>query len=520
MDTSSTAETFGLAFQDCDQPAIGRAISARNNIIVTETPYQVVLKRFQVSIHHTACANHIYSHSIIMYTVMNTIMPYMPIPCTYLQEREGYFLYEYCNAVDDDLDVDIFLVKDVLLQILASTEVHRILTANTTTAALDLRRVPFLQASADNLFMCLFKDEPPTEKEEEHTARLDDILSSWNFRRFCVPKDGDCLFSAVSKNLEWLYNSNTHVQSLYYTVTDAESHTSEDDTAIHHLRRAVVREWLGPHSAEYCAFLTSSQLQREAEHFLSSGMYTGELGDLVLLALANALRMHIVVFTSVTNFSILPILPTHTTPATSDAIYLAFTQYGTGHYDAAEPVPPPPSQVVQTVASTQRCTCGRKRGTVGKACSTSNRIYSTRCPCATSGKACTIFCRCKNCDNPNGKRPTEAATPAHKRRRLQYTNQTIPLKGSTDATFMQKAGEKVNIGKFTTFEFLLVTVLRKKLEGDNSSDRTIYKYIRVVQALADTLNITMPVNERTEEEWSRLIKATRHAQSKADKYLA
>ena len=85
---------------------------------------------------------------------------------------------------------------------------------------------------------------------------------------------------------------------------------------------------------------------------------------------------------------------------------------------------------------------------------------------------------------------------------------------------MQKAGEKVNIGKFTTFEFLLVTVLRKKLEGDDSSDRTIYKYIRVVQALADTLNITMPVNERTEEEWTRLIKATRHAQSKADKYLA
>ena len=51
LDTSSTGETFGLAFQDCDQPAMGRTTPARDNINVMETPYQVVLKRFQVSIH-------------------------------------------------------------------------------------------------------------------------------------------------------------------------------------------------------------------------------------------------------------------------------------------------------------------------------------------------------------------------------------------------------------------------------------------------------------------------------------
>ena len=73
----------------------------------------------------------------------------------------------------------------------------------------------------------------------------------------------------------------------------------------------------------------------------------------------------------------------------------------------------------------------------------------------------------------------------HLHRRLQHTNQTILLKeapeqrripkvgfsasttkGSTDATFMEKAGE-VNIGKFTTFEFLLVTALSNKFKGDS-----------------------------------------------------
>lgn len=86
------------------------------------------------------------------------------------------------------------------------------------------------------------------------------------------------------------------------------------------------------------------------------------------------------------------------------------------------------------------------------------------------------MCRCKNYDNQNEKRPTEADTPAFKRRRLQYPNQTMPLQGSTDTTFMQKAREKVNIGKFTTFEFLL-TVLHKKLEGTtHQTDKTINKY--------------------------------------------
>lgn len=520
MDTSSIGETFGLAFQGCDQPAMGRTIPETNNITVMETPYQVLLKRFQVSIHRSACARQTCSHTNVMHCFEYQYA--LCIPCIYLQEKEGECLYEYCNTVDDDLDVDVFIVKEVLLQVLASIEVHRILTGNTTTASLDVRRMPLLQASADNLFMCLSEDEPQssTSKEEEHALSLDNTLSSWNFQRIGMPRDGDCLFRAVAKNLEWLVDSNMHVQSLYRTITNAESHTREEDTAIHHLRRAVVREWLGPHSAEYCAFLTSSQLQQEAEQFLSPGMYTGELGDLVLLALANALCMPIVVFTSVANFSIAPILPTYSVPATSDAIYLAFTQYGTGHYDAAEPVSPTPSQLEQTTVSTQKCTCGRKKGTAGKACSTSNRLYSTRCPCATSGKACTNLCRCKYCENPNGKRSTETATPAHKRRRLQHTNQTIPLKGSTDVTFMEKAGEKVNIGKFTTFEFLLVTALSRKLEGDDSSDKTLYKYIRVVQALAVTMNITLPVNQRTEEDWTKLIKATQRAQSKADKYLA
>lgn len=143
---------LGLPSRLVTSPDMGRTIPARSNIIVMESPYQVVLRWFQGSSHHSACPSqfiHILMHSDEHHYGLC-------LPCTYLQKREGDFLYEYCNAVDDDLDVDIFLVKDVLLQILTSIEVHCILTVNTTTASLDVRQVLFLQVSADNLFMCFF----------------------------------------------------------------------------------------------------------------------------------------------------------------------------------------------------------------------------------------------------------------------------------------------------------------------------------------------------------------------------
>ena len=77
---------------------------------------------------------------------------------------------------------------------------------------------------------------------------------------------------------------------------------------------------------------------------------------------------------------------------------------------------------------------------------------------------------CPKCEPSEASRELKPVGWQDGRSGQQSMPRRIHLKGSTDATFMQKAGEKVNIGKFTTFEFLLVTVLRKKLEGDNSSD--------------------------------------------------
>ena len=56
-----------------------------------------------------------------------------------------------------------------------------------------------------------------------------------------------------------------------------------------------------------------------------------DLGDTVLLALSNALGIPIIVFSSITNHSIINIMPRDL--KTSVPVHLAYLQYGAGHYE-------------------------------------------------------------------------------------------------------------------------------------------------------------------------------------------
>ena len=63
----------------------------------------------------------------------------------------------------------------------------------------------------------------------------------------------------------------------------------------------MVSEWMGPNSDEYQSFLSSAQILTEAP-LLLRGVHCGELGDLVTTAMANALKIPIVLFTSAPSF--------------------------------------------------------------------------------------------------------------------------------------------------------------------------------------------------------------------------
>ncbi|KAL9977068.1 hypothetical protein ACROYT_G014433 [Oculina patagonica] len=63
------------------------------------------------------------------------------------------------------------------------------------------------------------------------------------------------------------------------------------------------------------------------------GVFTGQMGNMMLLGLANVLKMSFVVFTLMEIFAVIPVSP-RSRPITAAPIYLAFNHAGPGHYDA------------------------------------------------------------------------------------------------------------------------------------------------------------------------------------------
>ena len=221
------------------------------------------------------------------------------------------------------------------------------------------------------------------------------------------------------------------------------------------LRELLVREWT-THPERYQAFL-STPLENEAQLFLQSGHFFGELGNMMPLVLANIVSSPLIIFTSLQTMPVLLITPSvvqHATPR----IHLAFNHYGAGHYDAVvfcdESIDNQfgPNEECTASLSTDtvhKCSCGKNaKNNDGKhaACVTSNQ-YASRCPYYKNQRRCHSSCKCKHCKNPFGKRGLLSQSKLHitegpKRKRIKHSLSTTTPPGKA---FMEKM--EVNVEK-------------------------------------------------------------------------
>ena len=176
---------------------------------------------------------------------------------------------------------------------------------------------------------------------------------------------------------------------------------------------------------------------RFADDFLASGIFEGDLGNLMVLTIANILHCPITLFTSINDMPIICIVETMDT---THPLFLTFIQSGSGHYDYALPCNEAKVQAKARI----KCNCGRKTDFKGKACLTS------RCTCVRSCQPCTSLCRCKTCSNSHGIRPQ----PSSVRRRMAYDTQRQPLCGQTGDSFTK--GESNVHGQLSLFEVLVL----------------------------------------------------------------
>lgn len=107
-------------------------------------------------------------------------------------------------------------------------------------------------------------------------------------------------------------------------------------------------------------FLTDFDILSEAEKFLEPGFFNSDLGYTVLLALANALGIQFVVFTTLECHHLVHVTPRQI--KCGNPVYLAYIHRGCGHYDAIVPT----GATVEVYnheqnnsAVPEACTCGK-----------------------------------------------------------------------------------------------------------------------------------------------------------------
>ena len=355
--------------------------------------------------------------------------------------------------------------------------------------------------------LLLFSHTDCHEQSEYLVAekKLDEIVSNHGFEKMSVPGDGDCCFTSISFALDKMLECDNdavkqHLQSLnIYRNQDLSNRNIV-------LRELVVVEWLGINSEEYACFLTSSEkssLEDTAQSFLEPGIFDYELGNSVLLALTNILKLPIVVFSSIVSYPVIPLLP-RVSPLTSVPLYMAFNQSGKGHYD---PVFPKERAVCQDLnkaspdkVRTQCCSCGRGGAKDKERSFCSN--FGSRCKCFQALQGCSPSCRCFNCGNPYG--PKNAAVKeGQTRKRRKHDDITL-----SSLKYLERKNEPLAPEKLGDFEIFVLQQLVNGLMGSQENAAPDYENIfKLFKQVITTAGVTsIPSYEKVKRWVDKIIR--------------
>ncbi|UJR16185.1 hypothetical protein I4U23_003095 [Adineta vaga] len=179
-----------------------------------------------------------------------------------------------------------------------------------------------------------------TEDFQFHEQQLNWNLTDHNIQRLHVDGDGNCLFYALAEGLIHEMTNDPYQFAMHLQTFGLKIHSGLVDFA-KTLRQICVTQWK-LNEQYYSQFVNTERISflKEVKNFSKTGVSDSSLGDIVPLTIANVLNIKIVIFTSVSNLSRIDIKPEngmHSDSSSQKTIYLAYNQYGSGHYDAAHP---------------------------------------------------------------------------------------------------------------------------------------------------------------------------------------
>lgn len=358
------------------------------------------------------------------------------------------------------------------------------------------RMMPFM-SSVPTLY---FQSSKSTlsEHAEVHAKRLTNILESCSMCKHTIEGDGNCCFSAVAYSL--ISNLHLLTEPNKQFLQDLGVDLSVDmSTLAIQLRKVTVREWI-ENSSYYDGFLIDTCIEQEASKFLDPGYFYGDLADMMIPALSNALQTPIVVFSSIECHPFLCVTPE--TQKISVPLMVAFTQFGPGHYDGVIP-----KDRISEHAKSTKCSCGKNDRNGGTHCNAVKYKYTTicRCPCLKNNTACTELCKCKNCCNPHGRQ--ESTGDTHKRKRSKHAWQKYKHMSSIE--FAHSKLERVSTGPLTKVEFFLLENILSYCNSEEDTETTpesIHKiYETIVSSASQTDLGNIPLSHKTIQEIANFI---------------
>ena len=365
--------------------------------------------------------------------------------------------------------------------------------------------MPFM-SSVSNIILRSHEDSI-LPLQHEHEKRLKDIISSFKLQLHPVAGDGNCFFSAIAYALKT--NELLLLEHDPNFFRNKSVGTDDPGKVVMMLRELAINEWRS-NANDYECFLTSSTVAEEAGKFLQSGYYQGELADTMPLALANSLQLVLTIFTSIRHHPIINITPRHI--AVPVSLFLAYNQFGPGHYDgiliekdsdqvSTEPQP-------QIEVNTVSCTCGKNDKKNSTHCHPKTRKYSTVCMCScyNGEKGCSQYCKCKSCKNPLGRHTENRDAGSAQPQKRPRHNWQISIPKS--ATFALQKGEILNCGtrsllEFFTLEQVLSQILK---QGTLPTPNNIAKIYNAAVEVSATQEKNLPLGEMTLEKISTFLR--------------
>ena len=163
------------------------------------------------------------------------------------------------------------------------------------------------------------------------------------------------------------------------------------------LRQLVVEEWR-QYEDKYSLFVNNGSYIDEVNSFATDGYFDYELGNSLPLAMANVLKIPIVVLTGMQNMPLITLCPDNTIISPVE-IWLVFDHANGGFYDFLYPKKVDDLVVENTlmvnletkIVIDKGCRCGNGAKRKQKELVSCN-AYRTGCPCFRTVKGCTVCC--------------------------------------------------------------------------------------------------------------------------------